>query len=137
MQKYRTKTVSNPKNTVSELIQELEQGLTYATALDLNMGYYTIRLDKEAQNLSAIIFPWGKYRYNRLPMGINCAPDIFQEKMSNLMTGVGTYVHRRPSGYYLGIVSRSPTACTNCNAKNIRSGPSDKCRQVDILCYRN
>ena len=79
------------------------------------MGYYTIRLDKEAQNLCTIIFPWGKYRYKRLPMGINCAPDIFQEKMSNLMTG--PYVHRRPSGYYLGIVSRSPTACTNCTEK--------------------
>ena len=126
-----------PIPKISELIQELEQGVTYATALDLNMGYYAIRLDKEAQNLSAIIFPWGKYRYNRLPMGINCAPDIFQEKMSILMTGLGTYVLRRPSGYYLGIVSRSPTAGTNCTAKNIRSGPSDKCRQVDILCYRN
>ena len=128
-----------PIPKISELIQELEQGFTYATALDLNMGFYTIRLDKEAQNLCTIVFAWGKYRYTgkRFPMGINCAPDIFQEKMSNLMTGLGTYVLRRPSGYYLGIVSRSPTACTNCNAKNIRSGPSDKCRQVDILCYRN
>ena len=56
------------------------------------MGYYTIRLDKEAQNLSTIVFAWGKYRYKRLPMGINCAPDIFQEQMSNLMTGLGTYI---------------------------------------------
>jgi hypothetical protein len=87
--------------------------------------------------LCTIVFPWGQYRYKRLPMGINCAPDIFQEKMSNLMTGLRTYVLRRPTGYYLGIVSRLPTACTNCTAKIIRSGPSDKCRQVDILCYRN
>ena len=65
-----------PIPKISELIQELEQGLTYATALDLNMGYYTIRLDKEAQNLCTIVFAWGKYRYKRLPMGINCAPDI-------------------------------------------------------------
>ena len=39
-----------PIPKISELIQDLE-GFTYVTALDLNMGYYTIRLDKEAQNL--------------------------------------------------------------------------------------
>jgi hypothetical protein len=39
--------------------QELK-GFTYATALDLNMGYYTIRLDPSASKICAIIFPWGK-----------------------------------------------------------------------------
>ena len=64
------------------------QGFTYATALDLNMGYYTIRLDPDAQKICTIILPWGKYQYLRLPMGLSCAPDIFQEKMSELMTGL-------------------------------------------------
>ena len=32
-----------------------------------------------------VIFPWGKYSYKRLPMGIAGSPDIFQEKMSELM----------------------------------------------------
>jgi transposase InsO family protein len=76
-----------PIPRIADLIQELE-GFTYATALDLNMGYYTIRLDPDAQNLCTIIFPWGKYKYKRLPMGINCAPDIFQERMSDLMAGL-------------------------------------------------
>jgi hypothetical protein len=61
------------------VLQELE-GFTYAMALDLNMGYYTISLD-----ICTIIFPWEKYSYKRLPMGIAGSPDIFQEKMSNLM----------------------------------------------------
>ena len=30
----------------------------------------------------------GKYSYQRLPMGINCAPDIFQKKMNGLMSGI-------------------------------------------------
>jgi hypothetical protein len=33
---------------------------TYVTALDLNMGYYTIRLDQMAVDMCTIIFPWGK-----------------------------------------------------------------------------
>jgi hypothetical protein len=53
-----TKPYPIPK--ISTILQELE-GFTYATALDLNMGYYTIRLDPAASEMCAIIFPWRKY----------------------------------------------------------------------------
>jgi len=33
------------------------------------------------------VTPWGKYEYQRLPMGLCNSPDIFQEKMSELMAG--------------------------------------------------
>jgi hypothetical protein len=54
-------------------------------ALDLNMGYYTISLDQDASKICTIIFPWGKYPDKRLPMRIAGSPDIFHEKMSDLM----------------------------------------------------
>eukprot|EP00804_Cyclotella_cryptica_P029545 CCRYP_020582-RA/>CCRYP_020582-RA protein AED:0.42 eAED:0.38 QI:0/0/0/1/0/0/2/0/171 len=73
-----------PIPKISTVLQELE-GFTYATALDLNMGYYTIRLDPDAFKVCTIIFPWGKYSYLRLPIGVACSPDIFQAKMSELM----------------------------------------------------
>jgi hypothetical protein len=38
------------------MLQELD-GFTYATALDLNMGYYTIRLNPAASKMYTIIFP--------------------------------------------------------------------------------
>ena len=66
------------------MLQELE-GFTFASAFDLNMGYYAIRLDPDASRICTIIFPWGKYSYKRLPMGIAGSPDIFQAKMSELM----------------------------------------------------
>jgi hypothetical protein len=53
--------------------------------LDFNIRYYTIRLDPDAQNLCTIVTPFGKYQYLRLPMGISCPPDIFQENISDLM----------------------------------------------------
>ena len=74
-----------PIPKISTVLQELE-GFTYATALDLNMGYYTIRLDPDASKICTIILPWGKYTYLQLPMGIACSPDIFHAKMSELMT---------------------------------------------------
>ena len=69
---------------ISTILQEL-QGFNWATSLDLNMGYYTIRLDPDSQKMCTLILPWGKYSYQRLPMGIAGSPDIFQEKMSVLM----------------------------------------------------
>ncbi len=69
-----------PIPKISTTLQELE-GFTYAMALDLNMGFYTIRLDPKVVEMFTIIFPWGKYSYLRLPMGA----DIFQAEMMDLM----------------------------------------------------
>jgi hypothetical protein len=63
-------------------------GFTYATALDLNMGYYTIRLDPTASEICTIIFNWGKYSYKRLPMGFGGSANIFQAQIMNLMTSL-------------------------------------------------
>jgi transposase InsO family protein len=76
-----------PIPKIQDMLQKLE-GFRYATALDLNMGYYTIRLNPDAQRLCTIVLPWGKYKYLRLPMGVSGAPDIFQAKMSSLMAGL-------------------------------------------------
>jgi hypothetical protein len=68
-----------PIPKISTILQELE-GFTYATALDHNMGYYTIRLDPTASKMCTIIFPWGKYSYKRLPMGFGGSADKFKPK---------------------------------------------------------
>jgi hypothetical protein len=73
-----------PIPKISTILQEIE-GFSFTTALDLNMVYYTIRLDPDASKICTIIFPWGKYSYKQLPIGIAGSPDIFQGKMSELM----------------------------------------------------
>ncbi len=43
------------------VLQEIE-GFTFATALDLNMGYYTIRLDPDASKIcknGTLALGWG------------------------------------------------------------------------------
>ena len=71
---------------IIEIILNLE-GFQYATSLYLNMGYYHIRISKQASNLCTIILPWGKYRYKRLPMGVSNSPEIFQEKVNKMFRG--------------------------------------------------
>ncbi len=76
-----------PIPKISIILQELE-GFTYATALDPNKGYYTIRLDPTASMMCTIIFPWGKYSYKRLPMGFGGSANIFQAQIMDLMASL-------------------------------------------------
>jgi hypothetical protein len=71
--------VPYPIPNISTILQELE-GFTYATALDLNMGYYTIRLDPMASKMFTIIFPWGKYSYRDYPWALETQPTYSKPK---------------------------------------------------------
>ena len=73
-----------PLPRIGETIQRLERFLS-ATALDLSQGYYSIPICKQSQKICTIILPWGKYAYQRLPMGVACAPDIFKSIMMDLL----------------------------------------------------
>ena len=76
-----------PLPKIQDMLQKLES-FQWATSLDLNMGYYHIELSPFSRKLCTVVFPWGKYEYLRMPMGLCNSPDIFQERMSDLMTGL-------------------------------------------------
>ena len=76
-----------PIPKIQELLLNLE-GFQYATSLDLNMGYYHIELNPTSKRYCTIVLPFGKFEYQRLPMGLCNSPDIFQEKVSELMMGL-------------------------------------------------
>ena len=80
----RIKRKPYPIPKIQDLLIKLE-GFQFATSLDLNMGYYHIELDPASKKLCTIVLPFGKFEYQRLPMGLNNSPDLFQEKMSELM----------------------------------------------------
>ena len=90
----RIKRKPYPIPHIQDMLLNLE-GFQYATSLDLNMGYYHIELSPASKELCTIVLPFGKYEYQRIPMGLCNSPDIFQEKMSELMEGlefVRTYI---------------------------------------------
>ena len=80
----RIKRKPYPIPKIQDMLLKME-GFQYATSLDLNMGYYHIELSPDSKRLCTIVLPWGKYEYQRLPMGLCNSPDIFQEKMFNLV----------------------------------------------------
>jgi Reverse transcriptase (RNA-dependent DNA polymerase) len=49
------------------------------------MVYYHISLTTFSKSLCTIVLRYGKYEYQRLPIGCCNSPDIFQEQMSPLI----------------------------------------------------
>ena len=83
----RIKRKPFPIPNIQDMLLNLE-GFQCATNLDLNMGHYHIELNPASREMCTIVLPFGKYEYQRLPMGLCNSPDIFQEKMSELMEGL-------------------------------------------------
>ncbi|GFH61806.1 hypothetical protein CTEN210_18281 [Chaetoceros tenuissimus] len=83
-----------PIPRIADTLQQLE-GFTFATALDLNMGYYTIPLAECSKDVTTIVTEFGKFRYTCLPMGMVVSGDVFQSKIYDLIgdiEGVRTYI---------------------------------------------
>jgi hypothetical protein len=55
--KHAMSPISYYKDWETDMIRSMK-GFTFASSLDLNMGYYHIKLDADAQELCTIVFPW-------------------------------------------------------------------------------
>ena len=80
-----------PLPLIHDIIQTLGR-FVYATCIDLNMGYYSMRLDDESRQKCVTCLPWGLYAYNMLPMGIKVASDVFQAAMAALFADLDCVV---------------------------------------------
>ncbi|UYV71578.1 ABCC2 [Cordylochernes scorpioides] len=47
-----------------------------------------IPLDKESTNLCTIATPFGRFRFKRLPYGLNSASEVFQRCINNILSGL-------------------------------------------------
>ena len=76
-----------PIPTVEQLTAELAGSSLYSK-LDASSGFYQLPLDEESQLLTTFITPFGRKAFQRLPMGINLAPECFQRKMQEMLAGL-------------------------------------------------
>lgn len=60
----------------------------YFSKIDLNKGFYQLKLNKDSQKLTTFITPFGRYFFKRLPFGISCAPEEFVSRFSRVVSGI-------------------------------------------------
>ena len=77
----------HPLPKVDETLAQLA-GAKIFSKLDANSGFWQIPLSQSSRLLTTFITPMGRYCFNKLPFGISSAPEHFQRRMSELLTGI-------------------------------------------------
>lgn len=60
-------------------------GARYFSKLDLREGYHQLVLDEESRKVTTFSTHLGLWRYQRLPLGVNAATEIFQEAIRQVL----------------------------------------------------
>ncbi|UYV69820.1 K02A2.6-like [Cordylochernes scorpioides] len=67
-----------------KLNQALIPKADYYTVFDVKSAYWHVPVANECRDLLVMATPFGKFRYNRLPFGLNISAQIFVEMMTNI-----------------------------------------------------
>lgn len=76
-------------------VEEIKLKLSGArlfTKLDLASAFHHVRLSQRSRELTTFMGPDGMYRFTRLVFGVNCAPEIFQRVMEDVLMGIASVV---------------------------------------------
>ena len=77
----------HPLPAVDQTLAQLA-GARVFTKLDANSGFWQIPLSSSSALLTTFITPFGRYHFRRLPFGISSAPEHFQRRMSEALSGL-------------------------------------------------
>ena len=73
--------------TAEDILSQMA-GAKYFSKLDASSGYWQLKLDEQSSKLLAFHTPFGRYKFKRLPFGVNCASEIFQAEVTEILEGL-------------------------------------------------
>ena len=66
-----------PFMAVDMVGRQLDPDAKVFCALDLTAGYHQVELSAKDKDLTTFTLPWGRFRYEVLPMGLKPSSDVF------------------------------------------------------------
>ena len=76
-----------PLPTIEEVTTRLTNAKLF-TVLDAKSGFWQVELDEPSSYLTTFNTPFGRYWWKRIPFGINSAPEVWQQRMNQLIEGL-------------------------------------------------
>lgn len=76
-----------PMNTVEEVAARMPKATKF-TVLDASKGFWQVPLDEESSKLCTMATPWGRYRFKRMPFGLNSSSEVYQKIMKEMLDDV-------------------------------------------------
>ena len=81
------KAVKHLMPTIDDLVADLNRATVFSK-LDLSSGYHQLELAPESRCITTFSTHVGLRRYKRLMFGINAAPEILQNAIEEILTGL-------------------------------------------------
>ena len=72
---------------MDDVLPELSKAKIFSK-LDLKSGYLHCELSQDSSYLTTMNTPFGRYRWKRLPFGLNVSSEIFQKKLLQALSGL-------------------------------------------------
>ena len=77
----------HPLPAVDQTLAQLAEAKVFSK-LDANSGFWQTPLSPESALLTTFITPFGRFHFRRLPFGISSAPEHFQRRMTEALSGL-------------------------------------------------
>ena len=104
-----------------EKVRKIPRGIKYFGVFDALKAYYQVELDEESKDLTTFLTPFGRMRYNRLPMGYNISSNIYDTAYGRAVDHVkntervceDTLVYAKSKEEYLKVSEEYFKACAD------------------------
>ena len=118
-----------PMPTIEEIATRLN-GAKLFSVFDASYGFWQVELDDESSSLTTFNTPFGRYRWKRMPFGINSAPEVWQRKMREHVEGLKGVEVIADDFVVVGF-GNTPTEWQADHDRNVRAF-LDRCRERNL-----
>ena len=73
---------------MSEILKTIPASAKVFAKFDAVNGYFQVSLDEESSKLTTFILPSGRYRYLRIPQGLNASSDEWCHRSDAIIEGL-------------------------------------------------